>query len=342
MLKKCYTILAIQFLSFAAISQQTFIDSTSKNTLDTIPNGDDLNYDDLFKDLASFLDSISQPRSYFLASLSIGKGYLNFKSKSSVLLEAAQKLTYLPTLGYYHKDGFGFTATGSLVNDENTMNLYQFSLSPSFDYLKNLDWGTGVAYSRFFTKDSLTFYTSPLKNELYGYFTYRKWWIRPMVAISYGWGSRSDYAQRQELINSLRLRRRGYTRVNTTESIADLSLVTSVRHDFYWLNVLVSQDHIRLTPQVSFTNGTQKFGFNQSSSTYATNRRNRSNVLYNSENIDLNDKVNFQPLSLALYLRSEYSFKKFFIQPQLVFDYYFPATEKKFNTLISLDAGFMF
>jgi hypothetical protein len=188
----------------------------------------------------------------------------------------------------------------------------------------------------------LPFYTTPLQNELYAYFIYRKWWVRPMIAVSYGWGSRSDFESREVLINDLRLRRRGFIYINTEETISDFSLMASVRHDFYWLDVLTYKDHIRFTPQLSFTSGTQKFGFNQSSNTYATLIRNSSNVLYNSDDVYLDDQLKFQPLSLTLYLRGEYSIGKFFVQPQFAMDYYFPSSTRHFNTLFSINAGLMF
>jgi hypothetical protein len=181
-----------------------------------------------------------------------------------------------------------------------------------------------------------------LQNELYAYFTYRKWWLRPTVALSYGWGSRTDYMERETLIQDLRLLRRGVTRINSTESVTDFSLITSVRHDFYWLGLMSYKDHLRFTPQLSFISGTQKFGFNQSANTYATTIRTNSNILYNSENVYLDDQLDFQPLSLTMFLRGEYSIGKFFVQPQLVLDYYFPATEKNFSTLFSCNVGFIF
>jgi hypothetical protein len=144
------------------------------------------------------------------------------------------------------------------------------------------------------------------------------------------------------VIQDLRLRRRGFTYINTKETISDFSLMTSVRHDFYWLDVFTFNDHIRFTPQLALTSGTQKFGFNQSSSTFATVIRTGSNVLYSTENVYLDDQLKFQPLSLTLFLRGEYSIKKFFIQPQLTMDYYFPATSNNFTTLFSLNLGFMF
>jgi hypothetical protein len=343
MIKKCFILLAFIVPGAVAYTQQgNPVDSVIAPAKDNLAIDTSVNYDELFSDFDAFMDSILMPRSYFLGSLSLSKGYFNYENKSSSQIQTEKKFSWSPTLGYYHKNGLGFTATASIVNDQNRMNFYQYSLSPSFDYLKNKDFATGISLTKYITKDTLSFYTSPLQNEVYGYFAYRKSWIRPAVAFSYGWGSRTDYAQREELIQSLRLRPRGYTYVNTTESVSDFSVMASLRHDFYWLDVFTYNDHIRLTPQLAFTSGTQKFGFNQTSNTYATTIRNNTNVLYGTENVYLDDQLKFQPLSLTLFLRSEYSIGKFFIQPQLTLDYYFPSTTRNFSTLFAVTTGFMF
>lgn len=341
MYRKIYTVLVFQLFTLAAFSQEnpgdTSLSRSNAEATDTT-----IDYDELLKEFESFLDSISSPKSFFVGSVSLGRGYFNFSSKSSVLLESTQKFTYSPNLGYYHKSGFGITGIGYLVNDEDKMNFFQVALSPSYDYLSNHKFATGFAYTRFFTKDSLNFYTSPLQNEVYAYFTYRDWWLKPSVALSYGWGSRSEYEEREELITSLQLRRNGYVRINTKESISDFTIMTSLRHDFYWLDIFAYDDHIRFTPQIMLTSGTQNFGFNQSSNTYATNIRTGNNILYNSESYYLDDNLEFQPLSATLFLRGEYSIGRFFFQPQVVLDYYFPVPEKNFNTLFSITTGFIF
>jgi len=301
-----------------------------------------LDYDALFKDFDSFMDSLLTPRSYSVASISVGKGYYNYSSKTDYSITTAQKLNYSPTLGFFHKGGLGISGTGYIVHDGEHLNFYQASITPSFDYLKNRSIATGISYTRYLTRDSLPFYTTPLQNEIYGYFMYRRSFFKPSVAVSYGWGNRKDYMQREELIQDLRLRRRGFTYINTEETVSDFSVMASVRHDFYWLEVFSTRDHIRLTPQLAFTSGTQKFGFNQTSSTYATTIRTGSNVLFNTDNVYLDDQLDFQPLSLTMYLRGEYSVGKFFIQPQLVLDYYFPAASQNFNALFTLNAGFFF
>ncbi|NJO25642.1 MAG: hypothetical protein HC867_07605 [Bacteroidia bacterium] len=258
-LKKHILILLLNFcLGITVFPQATVADTTKPSTIAPIEDLEDFDLDLLFDEFASFLDSISKPHSYFLAGVSLGKGYYSSVNKSSVFLETSQKITYSPAAAYFHKSGLGITATGNVVNDGKNLNLYQVFLSPGFDYLKNRDLATGISYTKYFTKDSLPFYTTPLQNELYTYFTYRKWWIRPTVAISYGWGSRSDYMEREEYITDLRLRRTGVARVNTTESVKDFSLITSLRHDFYWLDVLammiIYDSHPRSTLQAGHKN----------------------------------------------------------------------------------------
>ncbi len=344
MLKKWFVILAFLSQGVAAYSQSTTRDTT------IIPSNADflidstIDYSELFSDFEAFMDSILSPRSYFLTSVSMGKGFYNFESKSNSSITTSKRLTYSPTIGYYHKNGLGITGTGNIVDDGKNLNFYQGAITPSFDYLKNKALATGISYTRFFTKDSLPFYTTPLQNELYAYFTYRKFWLRPTVALSYGWGSRTEYMQREELLQELLLRRRGFTYINTEESISDFSLITSVRHDFYWLDVFTYKDHIRFTPQLAFTSGTQNFGFNQKSSTYINLIRNNSNssALYSTENVYLDDQLKFQPLSLTLFLRGEYTIGKFFIQPQFTMDYYFPATSNNFNSIFSINVGCIF
>lgn len=302
----------------------------------------DIDYDDLFNELDQLLDSLTKPRNFGLFNIAAGYNYFNYESKESYALVANKKMTYSPTFSYFFKNGLGASLNSIIINDGQKLNPYQFNFTGSYDYLKNPKLITGISITRFFTKDSLPFYTSPLKNELYSYFTYRHFWLKPSVAVSYGWGSRSSLQEREEYITSLRLAARGFTRVHTRETVNDFNVVGSLRHDFYWLNVLGKRDYIRLTPQVVFTSGTQKFGFNQTSSTYATLPRTGANVLYNSDKVYLDDQLYFQPLSLSTYLKAEYSKGKVFIQPQLIFDYYFPANEKNLTTAFVMNAGVIF
>ena len=64
--------------------------------------------DSLMQDFDAFLDSLSQPKSFF--SIGAGTGNRTFSIKNNALnaQEATTKqLSFTPTLGYYHKTGLG-------------------------------------------------------------------------------------------------------------------------------------------------------------------------------------------------------------------------------------------
>jgi len=297
-------------------------------------------YSELFNELESFIDSITTPRSFATISLGIGNGYFNYQKGSS--FKNTKEIIYTPSVGYYHYQGWGIGLSGNGLFEKEQFNLYQIATTASYDYLQNRTFMAGVAYTHFFTKDSLQFYTSPLTNEANAYFTYRNWWLKPAVAVSYGWGSRTNVEERQEKIKILRGKPLNSTTIiETTESVSDLSLMASVKRDFYWLNVLFDSDHIRFSPQLSFISGTQRFGMNQSTNYNFYEKKSGANLFQNTEQIKLSDETKFKPLSLAAQLRGEFSIGKFFVQPQLVFDYYFPAKEKNLSTAFAINTGFI-
>jgi hypothetical protein len=299
-------------------------------------------YDALFEELDNFLDSVTAPRTMMLFNLGVTNVFLNYETQSSFDVTTTRRLSYSPSFGYFHKKGFGINLTSMIVNDGKNLNPYQFLLTGSYDYLRSSSFISGINITRFFTKDSLPFYTSPLLNEISAYFTYRKWWFKPSVIAAYGWGSRKEYDEREAYITSLRLRPNGYTRINTEETISDFSLSFSVRHDFYKLAPLGAKSFFRFTPQISFTSGTQKFGFNQSSNTYGTRRVSNQSELYSSESNYLDDQLYFQPISAGVALKTELSYGKFFIQPQVAASYYFPATDKHFSSAFIVNLGLIF
>ncbi|HEV7331257.1 MAG TPA: hypothetical protein VGN63_09480 [Flavisolibacter sp.] len=357
-------------------------------------------YDEIFNELDLLIDSLYTPRSFVVANVSAGNGFFQYAATTAnAKIAARQQMVVSPAIGFFHKSGLGINAGASIINDSSRLQPFQFSLTGSYDYLKSMKFITGVSYTRFFTKDDLRFYTSPLQNEVYGYFTYRSHWLKPSLAASYGWGSRSDVQEQtvffkqilekvangQGLGNGNGNNGNGNgnngngnngngngngnngngnngnnngngnnggiivdgseTTVTTThETVADLSLMLSVRHDFYFLKLLSQKDYVRLTPQLTFTSGTQQFGFNALSNSYLTvaDRSKNINVITGQQDIALENRMHFQPLSLTAQLRTEYTTGKFFIQPQVFVDYYFPAPEKNLTASFLINTGFIF
>jgi hypothetical protein len=310
-------------------TSKVFIDSTAY-------------YDELFGEMAEFLDSITAPRTFFLAEVGVSQAYFNYVKAGSYDLESKRQLTYTPSVGYFHKNGLGLNVSATVVHDGRKLNPFQLLATASYDYLHKSSFAAGGNFTRYFTKKNLPFYTTPLLNELGAYFTWKRWWLRPAVLLSYGWGSRSAYDEREAYIISLRLRPDGFTRIRTDESVTDFSAALSLRHDFYWLNVGPRHAALRLTPQLVFTSGTQKFGFNQNANTYGTVRATNLNELVATENQYLDDQLYFQPLSLTGTLKLEWSWKWLLVQPQYVANYYFPSDSQKFLSVFRFNVGFVF
>jgi hypothetical protein len=299
-------------------------------------------YDALFSDLEKFMDSITAPRSFLLFNVNVSDSYFDYDSKSSALLQSVKKLTYLPSLSYFSKSGIGICGSEAILNEGNTLKPFQAALTGSYDYLKNSHFITGISFTRFFTKSNLPFYTSPLNNNTYAYFTYKSFWIKPTVALSYGWGSRTSYTEREDLITSLLLADNGYAKLNKQETISDLNLIASVRHDFYWLQLFSKRDYMRLTPVIIFTGGTQKFGFNQTGANNASAiQKVASDYLYQSDDIHLETKTAFQPLTLSGRIKTEYAIGRFYIQPQVILEYYFPG-DNNLSSGFVMSAGVIF
>jgi hypothetical protein len=336
MVRNYFVAAGFVLLSVAAFSQTTPGDTVPGATNETLDIDTSFDYDALLNELDLFLDSLLKPRSYFLASASAGGGYFNYTKRNN-RLEPVKKNVYTPTVGYYHKTGPGLTLSGNIMNDGGQLNLYQYSLSPSFDFIQSMNWIGGISYTRYFTRDSLPFYLSPLQNEFNAYFTWRRSWLQPGITASYGWGSRSEYTKREKYIRLLRLRRGRNIVTTNTEEIADFSVSVSVRHSFYWMHVFGEKNYLKITPQLALSAGTQKFGFNRTTSTYPVNVKNGANFVYNTGDITIDERMKFQPLSISLYLRPEYNIGKFFLQPQFILDYYIPA--ENLAALFSINAG---
>jgi hypothetical protein len=149
--------------------------------------------------------------------------------------------------------------------------------------------------------------------------------------------------QRKEKIKLLKKKPlNGTTTIETTESIADFSLTASVKHDFYWLNVVSKKDFFRVTPQLALTGGTQKYGLAQTNSLYVSEKQTGASILYNTDKNFVAAQSKFQLLALSARLRTEVSKGIFFFQPQLIFDYYFPERNNNVVTAFVVNAGILF
>jgi len=336
MQKRASILLVAIILCLSAFSQTGKIDSlfNSRDTTAVI--------DSLMKDFDQFLDSLAMPKSFFNVSLGAGTGFFSFENKSSFVTTTVKKLIISPSVGYFHKSGFGLSATAFTINDNTGFNFYQFAFSPSYDLIRK-KFSTGISYTRYINKDSLEFYTTPIQNEIFAYFTYKKLWVRPTINFSFGWGSKASY-EKQKLVRLSRLLSAGnryYITVKNTESVQDFSMTFSLRKNFDWYNVLGKGDNVTVSPAILLNAGTQTFGFNTSYS------YNFSAIRANSlpSNSDISDNTQFALQSISFALRGSYLKGKFLIQPQVLFDYSLVNYQdelRNFNTVFFVTVRYSF
>lgn len=338
---KCLILWVAILSALTGLGQTTTTDTIPQVGIENLAVDTSLDYEDMMNDLGNFLDSLLAPRSYFLVSASASSGYFSYSNNAGTRIETKKKLIFSPVIGYYNKSGPGLTISANGTNTNQGFTFYQYLITPSFDFIQSRKWVGGFSYSHYFNKDSVKFYLTPLQNELNAYFLYRKSWPQPGVSFSYGWGTRQEVKKRERFISLLG----GPVTVITTtnESVSDFSINASLRHSFYWLDLSMHHDYIKFTPMLLFSAGTQKYGFNQTTTTSSSRILTKTGgVALARKNTNLDNKTDFQPLSLTLFLRPEYNISKFFIQPQLLLDYYFPGNDKHFTAIASLNVGFMF
>ena len=237
------TLLFFTLTSYHIHAQKNRIDSLFMNSDTTAV------IDSIMSDFESFLDSISAPKSFFTVALGVGTGIFSFEDKTSVVLASEKKLILSPSVGYFHKSGLGLSATGYMINQDSRLTFYQYVFTPSFDVIKR-KFSTGISFSKYISKDSLEFYTTPIQNELFAYFSYKNWWLRPSISASYGWGSKTEVEKRTEKIKK-RLRQQGNRNIITItneETVTDFSVTLSLRKDFNWYDIVTKNDNLTFTP----------------------------------------------------------------------------------------------
>lgn len=192
--------------------------------------------------------------------------------------------------------------------------------------------------TRYYTKKDLAFYTTPIQNEFFSYINYKKWWVQPGLAISYGWGSKTEFEQREVevFLRRLHASKRQVIYIRNNESVKDFSTMISARHHFEWYKIFGKKDMLSLTPVLLLSGGTLNYGFNtsfSSNSKFITN-----NFLPSNQNIS--DVSGFDLQSAIFVLQLDYSIGKLYIQPQVLVDYYLHTSDKRLNNVFSVTAGY--
>jgi hypothetical protein len=295
-------------------------------------------YDSLLQELRGLLDSLIVPRSYVNISLGAGNGYFVSKNNLSTSVTASHKVIYTPGLAYFHKSGLNISATAFAYFDSGKLDFYQYVLNPGFDYIKNKNFSVGVSLVKYFNKASTAYYNNPVQTELTGYVDYKKLWFTPGISFSKGWGSYSETYDIRAFFRDT------VYRFEYSYKVRDFALFFSIRHDFEWEGLFDRNDNLTVTPTLMLITGRQKVDGTVTRST-GIKGRNGQLTVFATRNSEVKDYSPFQPQSLASFLSMDYSIGKFYLQPQLYFDYRLQKPtdgSSRLNTVLSVTAGVSF
>ena len=150
------------------------INPSDKHIMDSLLQNDEM---------LKMINNYDKTSSYFRVNVGIGNKLYSSQDKSIESLQNSQQFVVSPSVGYYHKSGFGISFTGFLLNENNKTNFYQYTLTPSYAYNKGKVADVLISYTHYFEKDIYSSNTSPVQNEFYGNILFKKPWIKPGIAI---------------------------------------------------------------------------------------------------------------------------------------------------------------
>ncbi len=139
-------------------------------------------------ELLKMINNYDKNFSYFRVNVGVGNNLYSSQDKSIESLQSSQRFVVSPSVGYYHKSGFGISFAGFLLTDNNKTDFYQYTLTPSYSYKKGKVADLLISYTHYFEKSIYNNYTSPIQNEFYGNILFKKPWLKPGIALGYSTG----------------------------------------------------------------------------------------------------------------------------------------------------------
>lgn len=287
----------------------------------------------ILSELMQMLDSANKPVSYFY----IGDSYSNrlFSVRNNLLKTkqtATSKLVYTPNIGYFNKTGLSLSAAASIVNDGTGLGITQFTFTPAYELLNHPLFDLSVSYTGYVVKDKYSAYSSPVQNDIYASFSYKKPFIEPGIAIGYSSGTYNEtYYWRN------RFGARRYDSV--TNRLNSYSVMLYVSHHFNMFELFNKKDMFAIVPSLVLNAGASKI--DPSNKTNATLREIRYiNSIGRLPKIQNNS---FGAESIGVNTDITYSMAPLTVGANVYADYFLPQTTgKKVTAVFTLNIGFSF
>ncbi len=307
--------ITILFSCSAAHAQQTDTTFINKDSIERA-------VDEFLK----MIDSAEAPKSYFQVGVGIGNNQFSLKNVALNSQQSSFNLSINPTISYVHKSGFGITYNNYISLGNGSSEIIQHSITPSFDYQNNEDVQFGFSFTRYFGRKTSSNYSTPYKNDLFSYFTFTGTKYQPSISVGYSTGSFTEtfflpLLNRKDTI---------------TIGVKDFSFIPSVKREFT-IKGLGKKDYFYVQPSFMSIFAASRYEVQPSDRLFL----NRPRIAQRIRN-DFSSNTKFNLQSLGLNLDASWYIGKFYINPQVYFDYYLLSSIDKLNMLYTVQTGFIF
>lgn len=239
-----------------------------------------------------------------------------------------------PGLAYYHKSGWGISAYTYSLLGRQFDGLFEYDVTPAYDFFKGKAFSFGFAYSHYFFNNHSSLEASPLRNEFYGYVNYNKFWLQPGIALDMAAGSYKDT-------------------LGGIHSASDVDLFPSLTHEFSFFSLFSDQDELDISPGTGVMIGTDKFVRSFGSNSFVRHLKSKNHVITRKKktakkstkkvytNTYSNPQAQFIPRFGEFSVDISYSIGKFTFDSQYFYD--LPLTKDEIKDsyfLITLSLGF--
>ena len=310
------------------------VNPSDKQILDSLLKNDEM---------LKMINNFSKNSSYFRVNVGAGNKMQSNQDKSTESLQNSQTFVFSPSVGYYHKSGFGISVAGFLFDENNKSDFYQYTLSPSYSYNKGKVADVLVSYTHYFVTGKYSYKTSPVQDEFYGNILFKKSWLKPGISLGYSTGKFSDLIHIDTTVKILTQLVHIIYNDTITAKISSYSVAGSVEHSFLFFNFFSIKDGIIITPQLSLISGINIYDISHTSSLSNYNAFSKLSLKRIRHFQSQVNNKNYQLQSIGFDLDINYSIGKFYLEPDLYLNYYLPDTnDNRFTQIFNFNIGITF
>ena len=217
--------------------------------------------------LLKIIESMYKPTSYLQVEIGAGNKLFGVRNNSLNALQTDNKLIFTPSAGYYHKSGIGINATAYLLHAQNKTGVYQYSVTPSFDYLTGKTFGATISYTHYFIHEKYDPSASPIQHDIYAGIILKKGWVKPGLGVNFSMGNF------YEVVNiDTTIRKQNQTvRIKYVDTIKaelkSMGFTGKVEHTFKYYNIFSGKDAFNFTTQLLLNVDYNTYKVNHNSTT---------------------------------------------------------------------------